>query len=130
MILKFHSRQKIQTRRGKCHPGIWNLAVADDLGEPSDCVGAGRSPKGVALPARSASCQPLLRATGLERTFQIVQYPLAWLRTPEPSRNTLMQPLDALGPLDTPTTLSSAPATASSHHPLTALILRSLNLRL
>ena len=65
MSPKFHSRQKVQTRRDKCHPGIWNPTVMTDLGEPGDCVDAGSSAKGVASPARSASCQSFLGATGL-----------------------------------------------------------------
>ena len=35
MSPKFHSRQKIETRSDKSHPGIWNLAVADDPGKQS-----------------------------------------------------------------------------------------------
>ena len=65
MSPKFHSCQKVQTRRDECHPGIWNPTVMFDLGEPGDCVDAGSSAKGVASRARSASCQSLLGATGL-----------------------------------------------------------------
>ena len=84
MSPKFHSCQKVQTRRDKCHPGIWNSTVMTDLGESGDCVDAGSSPKGVASSVRSASCQSLLDATG-------VNSPLRWSNTRQRGSGTVLQ---------------------------------------
>ena len=78
MSPKFHSCQKVQTRRDKCHPGIWNPTVMFDLGEPGDCVDAESRPRGTASPVPPVA--GTYEAPPGEQPLQVVQYPPTRLR--------------------------------------------------